>query len=265
MHLGNIKIKLFFATLMILMLNVSYMVEAREVKLCTDSIFNELAIKKHGENSDVAKLLSDLKTNKHIVMSGSDRDLRYKFVNLQALFENTIHAAIKSEKIKRSVAVIYAPYPTTPLRSNGKNIDGLVSKESSSDQSLFDIVMIRRESLRNYLAAFSQIYAIYKSPGDGDIPGFKDYMSNLSNYPNLIDVPITDIDDKYTGASYLVECNKGRKVLFAITGRQADNAKGGEWSLYYGDTKDKTIRNRYEILKHLYKQAEVNFDFKVKG
>lgn len=265
MHLSKKKIKLFFTTLFILILNVSSMAEAREAKLCTDSAFSTLATTKHGENSDVVKLLNTLKNKKQIIMSGSDADLRYKFVSLQALFENTVHAAMKSEKIKRSVVVIYAPYPTTPLRSDGKGIDGLVSKEASSDQKLSSIAMTRRESLQNYIAAFGELYMIYRSAAEADIPGFKDYIFNLSNYPNLIDAPVRDIDDKYTGASYLVECNNGRKVLFAITGRQIDNAKDGEWSLYYGDTKDEAISNRYEILKELYKQVDVNFGFKVKG
>lgn len=251
--------------LAIVVVNVCAVVEAREVNLCTDATFNELAVAKHGENSEVTKLLNELKVKKHIAISGSDADLRYKFVNIQALFENTIHAVMKAEKINRSVAVIYAPYPPTPLRTDGKNIEALMSKEAAADPNRFNTVMTRRESLQNYLAAFGELYVIYKSPGDGDITGFNHYMCNLSNYPNLIDVPISHIDEKYTGASYLVTCNDGRKVLFAITGRQIDNAKDGEWSLYYGDVKDEAIRNRYEILKDLYKQVEVNFDFKVKG
>ena len=162
------------------------------------------------------------------------------------------------------MAVVYAPYPSTPLRTDGDNINKLVSQEILSDPDRINTLVMRFESIHDYLVRGGKLHIMYKDPKEEEkIPGFDIYKANLAKYPEyLFDVPIDDFNKQYTGASYLVECEDGEKMFFSITGRQLDNTKDGEWALHYGSIREQVPYGHYRALKNLYKKHGVNFDFK---
>jgi len=262
MYSLRLNIKQIFALIIIFTLVACD--NKKEIKLCTNPLLDELVDSKYEENIEVKALWQKLKANRYVTETGSDAEIRPKFVTMQFLFETALSSMIKYERIKNVMAVIYTPYPSTPLRSDGTNISKLVPQDVIWDTERINTLVMRFESIHDYLSRGGKLYTMYKDSKEKEkISGFEVYKDNLAKYPdNLVDVPVDNFNNKYTGASYLVECEDGEKVLFSIIGYQLNNTKNEEWSLYYGSVREQVVYGHYQALKHLYKTHSVKFDFR---
>ena len=219
----------------------------------------ELASTRFGESHEIHKTLQDLQKNHYISAPYSD-DVRSKFVSLQFLFESTIASMTKYQQALKVVGVIHTQTPSTPLRTNGNNIDKLFPTKDV-DPKVIDSVVLRFDSIRDYLRSGAPLYSIYKKTND-QIKGIDFYKENLKNYKNLVDMPSSDFQQGFSGASYIVECKDGQKILFSIVSTQIDSTDNSkEWEIYYGSLEDDRIYNHFLMLKDMYNKYGVNFDF----
>jgi hypothetical protein len=208
-------------------------------------------------SSSETDIWSELKETGIVTKTGTDQDLRPQFVTVQFLVESTIASMLEQNLIKKAIAVIYTPQPPTPLRLNDLNISTLVSQEVNDDPERLNTVRIRHESLHRYLSLGGVLHAI-RLADDASVPGIEVYKDNLDKYPNaLIDHKTASIDPARIGASYLIECNNGQKVLFTITSKQINDTKDGVWALELGSVERKAELLR--SLQALYAEHGVQF------
>lgn len=227
--------------------------------LCTDTPVMELASAKFGKHHAVYTLLEKLQKNKYISQEYS-QDTRSQFVETQYLFESALASMAKYDQVLRVVGVIYTPAPSTALRTDGNNINQLLSKEQIAQPEVVDTIVSRYESVHAFLKSGATLYNIHQ-PSDS-APGVDVYNTNVKNYKNLKDVVTNKFNNDFIGASYLIECKDGTRVLFAISFHQVseDNPRT-EWQLFYGDIdKDEKLYNQFIILQNLYKEHGVEFD-----
>jgi hypothetical protein len=262
MCLLRLNIKQIFALIIIFTLVACD--NKKEIKLCTDPLLDELVDSKYEGNKEVKALWQKLKENRYVAEVGSDAKTCPKFMTLQFLFESALSSMMKYGKIRNVVAVTHTPYLYKPLRTDGTNINKLVPQNIISDPERINTLVMRFESIHDYLSRGGKLYVIYKNLKEKEkMPGFDVYKDNLAKYPSkLIDMPINEFNKSYSGISYLVECEDGEKMLFSITDCLLDNAEDREWSLYYGSIREQAIYGHYQALKHLYKNHNVDFDFK---
>ena len=181
---------------------------------------------------------------------------------MQFLFESAVASMLKYKQVTKAVSVIYTPLPSSPLRTDGNNIPKLVSKDIISDPDRLNTLIVRYESLHEFLENKGFLYSIYKNTKfENDIPGFNIYKSNLRKYPkNLHDVPVDSFNPQHIGASYLIECDNGTRGFFAISASQInDTSSKREWELYYGRPGETVIYTHLKALKNLYKNHGVDF------
>jgi hypothetical protein len=187
-------------------------------------------------------------------------------IKIQSLIESALASLLKQGVIKYSKSVLYMPLPSTPLRADDSNLNTLVEKEFFDDKNRLRTIIDRMISTKDYLNNGGKIYSMHETITELDankIPGLAIYKNNLQKFPGkLIDTPISKINTRYTGASYIAHCQDGTKIFFAIKSRQEDNTKARQWCLYYGTISNKKLDKYFGKLKEVYKLgAEIPFDF----
>jgi hypothetical protein len=185
-----------------------------------------------------------------VVMVGNDADNRPKFVGLQALIEANIAAAKAQNKITAVVGVIHTKFPATPLRSDGTIAENLVAPEIMQDPQRLATVLKRPDIIRNFLAVGGRLIAAYpRSSLQEPIPGFETFQSLLRRHRNLIDFPLNEFSDEYTGATYLIEENSGEITCFLIKATQANSPSNSEMGIWFGPYKAK-VRDRVDKINN---------------
>lgn len=236
--------------------------EPEKSNLCTDEIIDSLVSVSSDKDYSPEEFLDKIRKNGYVLESENE-NTRPKFVNMQFLFESTLASMLKNKQIKKAVTVIYTPKPSTPLRTDSDNLGLIIPKESLSDTSVINTVTSRLESLHEYLKNNGILYNVYSYTNDpSQIIGMDLYYENMKKYPNnLIDKPVINFKKDLTGASYLIQCNNGQKILFSISANQLDSDSGKKnWEIYYGSLEDEHIHSHFKILKKQYSKSEVNFD-----
>lgn len=230
--------------------------------LCTDELIIDLISTKFSEEHDTQKLWHKLKENGHF-KEQEDENTRSKFVNMQFLFESTLASMLKDKLATKVISVIYTPLPSTPLRTDGNNLDLLLSAEDMKNPDILNTIVSRYESVHEYLENDGMLYNIYKTPtNESEIPGIDIYRQNLKTYPShLIDTPTDIFENKFTGAAYLVQCENGQQIFFSISSKQInEQSDKKEWEIYYGSLSNKKIKAQFKDLKNLYAKSSVNFE-----
>jgi hypothetical protein len=258
MHLKN-KFFIHLALILILLTSCS---EEKKLTLCTDEILNFLISRSYTSEYDSEKFWNKIKEHGYISES-EDEHTRTKFVNMQFLFESTLASMLKYKQASKAIAVVYTPIPSTPLRTDGTNLDEVLSKEALRDPDIINTIVSRYESLHEYLKNNGVLYNIYKNiNNESEVPGMDMYNKNLKQYPNnLIDKPTDDFEKEYSGASYLVECDNGQQIFFSISASALnDNSEKKHWEIYYGSLENSKIHSHFKALKNLYNKSGADFD-----
>jgi hypothetical protein len=230
-------------------------------ELCTDAPVMELASAKFGKHHGTYMLLKKLQKDGYVSQEYSPIT-HSQFVETQYLFESAIASMAKYNQILRVVGVIYTPLPSTPLRIDGNNINLLLTKEQINKPEIVDTIVARYESLHEFLRSGSTLYNIHQ-PLKTSIPGINTYNSNLRVYSkNLQDVVTNKFNKDFIGASYLVECKDGTRVMFAILSHQvSEENPRTEWQLFYGNIdNNEKLYNQFITLQNIYKEQEIEFD-----
>ena len=241
-------------------------VEAKENTICVTSAINEIIKSNYADDTQIKDLWTKLDVEHIVRIKDSDANVRPQMVKIQYLIESSIASLLKNGNIKYSKAVIYTPLPSTPLRATDTNLNTLVKKDFYKDKNRMNSIVLRRTSTKQYLTNGGILYNLHKiirAEEEDKIPGLNIYKENIRRYKTtLVDKPISNISTRYTGASYIAECKDGTKMFFSIRGRQAQNTKKRQWSLYYGQLNDTKINNYYKKMQNLYKkEADVPFNF----
>lgn len=231
-------------------------------QLCTTSAITALIESKYGDDAKLKEIWTGLQDKNVVRIKDSDANVRPQVVKFQSLVESTIASLLKDGSIKYSRAVNYMPLPTTPLRADNVNLNMLVSKEFFDDKSRMQTITNRMTSTKAYLANKGVLYSVHQATAKA-VPGSQVYQANLATFNGaLVDKPITKIQGRYIGVSYIAECKDGSKVFFAIKGRQSNNTKDKTWSVYYGDVNNKKLNKTFVKLQERYSQdAGVQFKF----
>jgi len=229
--------------------------------LCTDELIIDLISTKFSEEHDTKKLWKELKEHGYF-KEQEDENTRSKFVNMQFLFESTLASMLKEQQATKIISVIHSTLPAISLRTDGNNLDLILSAEDLKDPNILNIIVSRYESLHEYLENGATLYNIYQNTNDSsEIPGFNIYHDNLKKYSNnLIDKPTDNFDQGFTGSSYLIKCDNGQQIFFSISSKQINGKSNKkEWEIYYGSLSNNKINTHYKDLKNLYSKNEVEF------
>jgi hypothetical protein len=197
--------------------------------------------------------------NGEVISSASDADNRPKFVGLQAIIEANIATAIAQSKITAAVGVIHTKLPATPLRSDGTITENLIASEIMQDPARLATVLERSNIIRNFLAAGGRLIAAYpKSSLTEQIPGFEIFQSLLAQYgSNLVNFPLDEFLDEYTGATYLIEEGSGKIICFSIMATQANNP-GGQMGIWFGSFEQEKVKARFDKIDEFLKKQNLD-------
>jgi len=234
---------------------------SKRKELCTDKPAMELAEAKFGKHHRVFELLKTLEKNGYVSQEYSD-ETRSQFVAVQYLFESTFASMAKYKQALKVVGVLYAPAPSTPLRTDGNNISLLLNKDQINKPEIIDTIVARHESLHEFLRSNATIYSIHENV-NSSIPGINIYDSVLRMNPNTLkDIAVNKVDPKFIGASYLLECHNGQKILFSILSSQVSEINPrGQWELFYGNIdENENLYNHFVKLQSVYKEHSVDFN-----
>jgi hypothetical protein len=201
------------------------------------------------------------KNNGSVVIEGNDAVNRPKFVGLQAIIESNLVTALKQNKIIAAVGIIHTKLPATPLRTEGTITEGLVSPEIMRDKKRLDTVLTRPNIIRNFLAAGGRIVSAYPSASlKENVPGIQIFDSLQQLYKNnLVNYPMKDFSDEYTGATYLIKEKNGKITCFSIMATQANNpispAKMGIW---FGELNLPKVSARFKFIDSFLSSQGMN-------
>ena len=230
--------------------------------LWTDELIIDLMSTKFSEDHGTTKLWHKLKSHGHF-KEQEDENTRSKFVSMQFLFESTLASILKENPATKVISVLYTPLPSTPLRTDGANLDFILSAEDLKDPNTLNTVVSRYESLHEYLENEGMLYNIHKNTdGEFEIPGMDIYYQNIKKYSgHLIDKPTDNFEPKFTGAAYLVQCENGQQIFFSISSKQlSEKSDKKEWEIYYGSLVDKRVIANFHDLQEVYAKSGVKFD-----
>ncbi len=209
-------------------------------------------------DSEKKELWDTIKAQGGEVIISADADNRPKFVGLQALIEANIASAIAQNKITAAVGVIHTKLPATPLRSDGVIAEGLVTPEIMQDPARLETVLKRPNIIRNFLSAGGRLIAAYpKSSLQQEIAGFEMYRSLLDQYKNLIDFPLDELEDRYSGATYIIEEKSGKITCFSIMATQANNP-GAQMGMWFGSLEQEKVKARFDQIDNFLKDQKLD-------
>ena len=233
----------------------------KKKEICADHHVLELATTKFGKHSNVYSLLNMLKKQNYISQTYSEKT-HSEFVQIQHLFELAFASMIKYKQAIKVVGVIYTPTPSTPLRTDGTNINLLLNPDQIKHPEIIDTLVSRYESLHQLLKSGNTLYNIRGNVIDS-LPGMTTYNSNIKIYSNLKDIRAKKINQDFVGASYLLECHNGEKILFSISSNQISSRDPkAEWELFYGNINENDkLYNQFITLQNAYKEHGVDFRF----
>lgn len=198
-----------------------------------------------------------------ITKSGDDAKLRPDFVGVQAGVEQLIGIMLNDGRIKKSVGIIHAPTPPTPLCTEGELSAGLVHSSIANDKKRAQTVLERPTILRNYLEAGGKLFAAF--PKNGRSKRTPEQLSIydrlISDYsPNLKEAILNmdRMDASMIGATYFFQMADNSWNVFSIKSTQANDPKDkSEWRIWLGSASDPQIAQRSmeidEYLKPLCK------------
>ncbi len=176
-----------------------------------------------------------------IISKDEDAANRPKFVGgIQACYESSITELLASHHLYGAVCVIHTKLPPTPLRTDGVVLaEGLICSEIADDPQRLQTVLVRPDILRSFLAAGGRLVAAYpENSSYEDIPGIGIYNALLEIYPNnLINHPIQELPDQYSGATCLTQDENNDLTLFSIAATQA-TSPGNEMGVWFGPLVD---------------------------
>ncbi len=163
-----------------------------------------------------------------LISKDEDAANRPTFVGgIQACYESSMTELLKSHSDSGTVCVIHTRLPPTPLRTDGVALapQGLVSLEIAAHPQRLSTVLIRPNILRSFLETGGRVIAAYpKNASYDEIPGIGIYNALLEKYPdNLVDHPIKDLPDEYSGATCLTKGKNHKIALFSIAATQASS------------------------------------------
>jgi hypothetical protein len=198
--------------------------------------------------------------NGAILSQDEDAANRPKFVGgIQASYEISVTELLQSEELLGAVCVIHTKLPPTPLRTDGIALaEGLVCPEIVADLQRLETVLVRPNILRSFLEAGGRLVAAYpENAAYDEIPGIEVYKGLLERYPNnLIDHPIKDLPDEYSGATCLTKDKNHQNniALFSIKATQA-SSPGNEMGVWFGHIEDSS---RFHLVDDFLKEQGID-------
>ncbi len=225
----------------------------------TISAIMEKFISDHN-NPKVKEAWEEMAKNGAILSKDEDAANRPKFVGgIQASYEISVTELLESKELLGAVCVIHTKLPPTPLRTDGIALaEGLVCLEIAADPQRLDTVLVRPNILRSFLEAGGRLVAAYpKNASYDEIPGVAIYNALLEKYPNnLIDHPIKDLPDEYSGATCLTKDknHQNNVTLFSIKATQA-SSPGNEMGIWFGHLADSS---RFHLIDDFLKEQGID-------
>lgn len=178
-----------------------------------DSLFKEEA-----KNRGVLKDFYELQQSGRLDKSKSIED-RIAIGNVQLSFEKALSRCLKDKECYNARIIIQAPLPSTPLRSESKNI-GEVS--GTKNKQINDVLLARKDVLTNCAQYDSRIVVSYKKDGTKAI-NYEKYQELLVKNDAFIDCKgcYNFFDKIYdSGAWYKVNTVNNKIINFTIRNSQ---------------------------------------------
>jgi hypothetical protein len=162
-----------------------------------------------------------------IVEIGDDKDFRSNYVQFQRVIETIIINGLECNYIDNVICCIHTKLAPTPLRSE------------INDRSL-----ILRKLLKN--PNCKMICAYHKPSVNNEIEGMDIFKKLCEDHKNLHNVPIKEMKDEMSGATYLITCDK-KKYIFSIQATQAnDIRKDAKWGVWLGSIELENVKIRFD-------------------
>jgi hypothetical protein len=209
-------------------------------------------------------LLDRLKDKIYIEMKGKDEKVRPLCVGLQAKLEESLAEQLESLEVEAVLMVTHTEFPPPPLRVKiGKDgfltetPQGVVTPEIIFDENRFDTVRKQARTLRRCLEAGCKLVAVYEQKDQ--IPGNIIFQDARRQYPDsLIAHPIqAKVEEKYSGATYLIRDLKGNITCFSIFATQASAPKPGGMKLWFGSLEHEQVKTRFEQINGFLKEQGI--------
>ena len=222
--------------------------------------------------TDISRqIITPLKTNNHIELSGKDSITRPVAVNFQKAFEQSLISLLDKHQISQAVAILHTSKPTTPLCTpSGKVLPEAVHTNMRTDTHRLKTIQDRTVTLRQ-MAQYGQplaFYVVYPASGLAKRSSQEQsvYRSELSNPANksLYDTPLTcsAMPEHLIGASYLLTTQDGQHFYFGNRGVQAIDAESkSSWHFWYGSIEEDEVADRYREVSNYLKNCGINIDF----
>lgn len=183
------------------------------------------------------------------LVKASDGEARSVLVDFQKYAERTIQIMLSNGELAGSAGCIHTKIPSTPLRTkDDEQAKEIVSESVAKDVQLLATVTNRRAVLRDYIRSGGVLVCAYSETQFEDFKsknqetGERFYRSFVGQSGGLlIDKPlaIADLDDQYSGATYLVQDKQGGQHMFSLMAYQAHDTKDQrQWGLWCGQVKD---------------------------
>ncbi len=167
---------------------------------------------------------------KYDVTSGAKS--RLELVGTQAAIELLISNMMRQQKLKAASCIIHTVRPSTPLLVNGGDevSKQLVSESVMQKPSQRKTVTDRVRSVRKMLVKEVNIpvVSLYQASSLAGLTTEQTlaFENNKARFPALEDRPVADFlegnKNKFSGATYVVEDNQGKRFAYSIQAYQAN-------------------------------------------
>ena len=208
----------------------------------------------HPNDAKHQHFISDLMDQgaKYDVTSGAKS--RSELVGTQAAIELLISNMMRQQKLKAASCIIHTVRPSTPLLVNGGDevSKQLVSEPVMQKLAQRKTVTDRVRSVRKMLAkeVNMPVVALYQSSSLAGLTTEQTlaFENNKARFPTLEDRPVADFlegnKNKFSGATYVVEDNQGKRFAYSIQAYQANtnDEVQRKWGVWCGEYKEKESR-----------------------
>ncbi|MBQ4874958.1 MAG: hypothetical protein HRK26_02435 [Rickettsiaceae bacterium H1] len=190
--------------------------------------------------------------------TGSDQDLRTKYVGLQECIELAVAMSLQNEKntISAFIEVIHTVAPSTPLRTEptdtiNEELKKNLHPEICQDENRLKTILNRQVSARKLLTSpGGTMILIYKQ--ETETKYFKNNIKSNAEYQqNLICQPQKTFEQNDSGASMLIEFTDGNNLYWDIRTTQASEINDKEWKMTLGETTHKDVAKKMEETKKM--------------
>ncbi len=185
----------------------------------SDVIFANLRYSLPASLTQKDLLLEFLQNQGAFAQQGKDDAIRPLFLTTQAQFEKLTTSLLQHGVLKKAVVIIHTPLPPTPFRFSPD------VKTPALQSAHPELVTRRQQTLVDLLNVEGTVMAVYSSSASTTDPeGYVRYKKYVTQYTNLIDLPIDKVPPSLSGATYLLTDCFNNHFVFWIKTSQATKA-----------------------------------------